>query len=253
MYESRESPCEAAFSSLFKDAKKLLFLLLMLFCVFVFSRLIAHVLLLFCTFSKELYNLRFYFEVFYFHVQLLVLDFLFLTPDRFIGWNYIFIIVKDVIDNNDWLNSMSTAWKRKVKLLVSCSFLWKAVSAEGAWALKPLQPIFCDNFDRHDYPKTPQTTAGSKMETRDINWSYFQLFGKSSNSYNPSWLFPWRQSENGEILWRLSWARQKRVRRVAVGRFCLALDGFLVLQISWSISEAVCFFYIFKYFIKTLQ
>lgn len=96
MYESRESPCEAAFSSLFKDAKKLLFLLLMLFCVFVFSRLIAHVLLLFCTFSKELYNLRFYFEVFYFHVQLLVLDFLFLTPDQFIGWNYIFIIVKDV-------------------------------------------------------------------------------------------------------------------------------------------------------------
>lgn len=82
MYESRESPCEAAFSSLFKDAKKLLFLLLMLFCVFVFSRLMAHVLLLFCTFSKELYNLRFYFEVFYFHVQLLVFDFLFLTPDR---------------------------------------------------------------------------------------------------------------------------------------------------------------------------
>lgn len=50
-------------SSLFKDAKTLLFLLLMLFCVFVFNRLIAHVLLLFCTFSKELYNLCFYFEV----------------------------------------------------------------------------------------------------------------------------------------------------------------------------------------------
>lgn len=140
---------------LFKDAKKLLFLLLMLFCVFVFSRLIAHVLLLFCTFSKELYNLRFYFEVFYFHVQLLVLDFLFLTPDRFIGWNYIFIIVKDVIDNNDWLHSMSTSWKRKVKLLVS---------VEGARALKLLQQIICDNFDRHDNPKTPQTTAETRWK-----------------------------------------------------------------------------------------
>lgn len=72
-------------SSLFKDAKTLLFLLLMLFCVFVFNRLIAHVLLLFCTFSKELYNLCFYFEVFYFHVQLLVLDFLFLTSTSSLG------------------------------------------------------------------------------------------------------------------------------------------------------------------------
>lgn len=134
---------------------------------------------------------------------------------------------------------MSTVWKRKLKLLVFCSFLWKAVSTGGTRPLKHLQPIFCDNFDRHANPKTPQTTAGSKMETRDINWSYFKFFGKFSNSWNPSWLFPWRQSENGMILWRLSWARQKRVRHVADGRFCLALDGFLVLQISWSIAEVV--------------